>query len=165
MSHNNRGNAWRNKKEYDKAIADYTEAIRLDPKFVIAYYNRGVAWRKKKECDKAIADYTEAIRLDPKYAAPHNSIAWLKATAVDAKYRDGKLAIELATKALELAGPNPTWHYHGILAAAYAEAGEFDKAVAEQKKALEGKDLDKDKRAKMEKRLELYKAKKPYRDE
>ena len=58
---------------YDKAIADYTEAIRLDPKFAEAYYNRGVAYENKGEYDKAIADYTEAIRLDPKYAEAYNS--------------------------------------------------------------------------------------------
>ena len=56
------------KGEYDKAIADYNEAIRLDPLDAHAYYRRGVAWTLKDEYDKAIADYTEAIRLDPKDA-------------------------------------------------------------------------------------------------
>ena len=45
------------KKEYDKAIADYTEAIRLDPKDAAAYCNRGNAWSDKEEYDKAIADF------------------------------------------------------------------------------------------------------------
>ena len=36
--------AWSDKKEYDKAIADYNEAIRLDPKDANAYINRGMAW-------------------------------------------------------------------------------------------------------------------------
>jgi formylglycine-generating enzyme required for sulfatase activity len=53
------------KGEYDKAIADCTEAIRLDPKHVEAYHNRGVAYWNKGEYDKAIADFTEAIRLEP----------------------------------------------------------------------------------------------------
>ena len=61
------------KKEYDKAIADYTEAIRLDPKYARAYNNRGDAWYGKKEYDKAIADYTEAIRLDPEIAEAYNN--------------------------------------------------------------------------------------------
>ena len=61
----NRGIAWCAKQEYDKAIADYTEAIRLDPKDATAYDDRGNAWYAKNEYDKAIADYTEAIRLDP----------------------------------------------------------------------------------------------------
>ena len=61
------------KKEYDKAIADYDQAIRLDPKYAAAYHNRGLAWYAKKEYDKAIADYDEAIRLDPKYAVAYDN--------------------------------------------------------------------------------------------
>jgi tetratricopeptide (TPR) repeat protein len=49
-----------------RAIADYTEAIRLDPKLAIAYYQRGTAYHALGDFDRAIADYTEAIRLDPK---------------------------------------------------------------------------------------------------
>ena len=64
-----RGQAFLDKGEYDKAIADYTEAIKLDPKDAmacfVAYYNRGVAYGKKGDSEKAVADYTEAIRLDP----------------------------------------------------------------------------------------------------
>jgi len=51
-----------------RAIEDYNEAIRLDPKFALAYNNRGAAYGDKNERDRAIADYSEAIRLDPKYA-------------------------------------------------------------------------------------------------
>ena len=45
--HNNRGNAWREKGEYDKAIADYDQALAINPKFAPAYSNRGLAWEKK----------------------------------------------------------------------------------------------------------------------
>src|SRR5215207_2933712 len=65
---NNRGNAWADKREFDKAIKDYDEAIRLDPKYADAFNNRGLAWAGKREFDKAIKDYDEAIRLDPKEA-------------------------------------------------------------------------------------------------
>ena len=41
-------------KEYDKAIADYTEAIRLDPNDAWAYFNRGQAWYMKSGYDKAL---------------------------------------------------------------------------------------------------------------
>src|SRR5438552_956098 len=54
--------------EYDKAIADYDEVIRLDPKDVFAYIYRGCAYERQGDYDKAIADYDEAIRLDPKGA-------------------------------------------------------------------------------------------------
>ena len=47
MAYNNRGYSWYAKNEYDKAIADYNEAIRLDPKFALAYVDRGIVWRQQ----------------------------------------------------------------------------------------------------------------------
>jgi tetratricopeptide (TPR) repeat protein len=52
----------------DKAIKDYDEAIRLNPKYTTAYYVRGLAQVLKKDYAAAIKDYDEAIRLNPKYA-------------------------------------------------------------------------------------------------
>src|SRR5215470_13293156 len=43
----NRGNAWQRKHDYDRALADYSEVIRLDPRFAMAYFNRGNAWSSK----------------------------------------------------------------------------------------------------------------------
>src|SRR5262249_13848996 len=57
------------KGERDRAIADFSEAIRLDPKYANAFVNRGIAYAKKSEYDRAIADYSEAIRLDPQNAS------------------------------------------------------------------------------------------------
>ena len=54
------------KGDYDKAIAECSGAIRLDPNYAEAYYKRGLAYGNEGDYDKAIADYTEAIRLDPK---------------------------------------------------------------------------------------------------
>jgi tetratricopeptide (TPR) repeat protein len=51
----------------DPVMADYDEAIRLDPSYASAFFNRGYAWEKKGDLDRAIADYDEAIRLDPSY--------------------------------------------------------------------------------------------------
>ncbi len=47
-----RGIAWYLQKDYDKAIKDFDEAIRLDPKNAAAYRNRGDAWSEKDEYDK-----------------------------------------------------------------------------------------------------------------
>ena len=51
-----RANAYRNKSDYNNAIADYSEAIRLDPQYAYAYGNRGLAYSDREEIDRAIAD-------------------------------------------------------------------------------------------------------------
>ena len=61
----NRGSAYVSKGEYDLAIADFSVAIRHDPKLATAYWGRGAAYEEKGELVKAIADLTEAVRLDP----------------------------------------------------------------------------------------------------
>ena len=164
-AYNSRGNAWTNKKEYDKAIADHTEAIRLDPKYVSAYNSRGYAYKSKKQYDKAIADFTEGMRLDPNGANIIDSNAEFYATCPDAKYRDGKKAVELSKLAIEKAGKDVTWQYSATLAAAYAEVGDFELAVSEQRKVLDDKQIDATDKKAQEARLALYRAKKPYRDE
>jgi tetratricopeptide (TPR) repeat protein len=50
---------------YDRAIADYDEAICLRPEYGFAFYNRGSAWEEKEDISRAIADYNEALRIDP----------------------------------------------------------------------------------------------------
>jgi tetratricopeptide (TPR) repeat protein len=67
-AYNHRGSAYQAKGNDDRAIADYDEAIQLDPKNARAYNNRGIAYHAKGNNDRAIADYDEAIRVDPKYA-------------------------------------------------------------------------------------------------
>jgi tetratricopeptide (TPR) repeat protein len=76
----NRGNAWQAERDYDKAIADLSEAIRLIPQSATAYNNRGNAWSGKKNYDMAIADFDHAIRLDPRFGVAFNNrgIAWSK---------------------------------------------------------------------------------------
>lgn len=56
------------RQEYDKAINDFSEAIRLDPNVAIIYFNRGNAYYDHGNLDKACSDYNEAIRLDPNFA-------------------------------------------------------------------------------------------------
>ena len=55
-------------KDYDQAIACFSESIRLNPDDAIAYINRGFAYGKKGDYEAAIADFTEAIRLRPDFA-------------------------------------------------------------------------------------------------
>jgi tetratricopeptide (TPR) repeat protein len=50
---------------YDRAMADYTQAIRIDPNDASPYTNRGNAYYFKGDYDRAIADYEAALRIDP----------------------------------------------------------------------------------------------------
>lgn len=158
-----RGNAWSAKKQYDTAIADFDHAIHLGAKSGSVYGDRGNAWYAKKEFDKALADYRQAIQLDPKLAYPYNNIAWLNATATDEKYRDGKQAVELATKACELCSWTNSYRI-GTLAAAYAETGDFDNAIKFQTKAIELNPADTAFVKGAQARTLLYLDRKPYRE-
>jgi tetratricopeptide (TPR) repeat protein len=145
--------------DFNSAIADYSQEIRLRPT-AASYVNRGDAWFRKKNFSKATADFRQAIRLDPDNAFALNAIAWLKGTSTDERYRNGPEAVKLATKACEATD----WRSSGYidtLAAAYAEAGDFDSAIKYQSKAL---DLSPEMKGAKE-RLELFKDHKPYREE
>ena len=66
----NRGNAHYAKGDYDHAITNYSEAIRLDPNDHSAYDNRGSAYSHKGDLDRAIADYERAMRINPQDIKP-----------------------------------------------------------------------------------------------
>ena len=70
-AHNNRGVAYRRKREYDLSLNDYNEAIRLNPSSASNYNNRGIVYRIKHDYDRAIADYDEAIWLKGDYVAAY----------------------------------------------------------------------------------------------
>jgi tetratricopeptide (TPR) repeat protein len=70
----NRGSTLLDRQEYESAIADFTEAIRLDPNNAAAYNNRGVAYYYKGDIDKAIAGYEAALRIDPNYTLARNNL-------------------------------------------------------------------------------------------
>ena len=57
--------AWHNKGDFDRAIADYDQALRLAPNNAAAFNNRGLAWQARGNLDRAIADFGDAIRADP----------------------------------------------------------------------------------------------------
>ena len=54
LLYNRRGAELEKKADLDRALADYNEALRIDPKYAVAYNNRAVAFNKKTEYDRAI---------------------------------------------------------------------------------------------------------------
>ena len=91
------GNDWLKKKDYDRAVADCNQAIRLDPNLVAAYLVRGRAWSLKKEYDRAIADYDQAIKLDPANSVAYcnRGVAWHHKKEYDRAIADCDQAILL----------------------------------------------------------------------
>jgi len=151
------------KGDYDNAIAHYGDVIRQDPENAPAYYNRSLAYLAAGDFEKAIADLSDVIRINPRDVAAYNNLAWLRATCPDARYRDGEQALENARKACGLTN----WKAAGCLdtlAAAYAQAGDFEQARRWQANAIDLVAVEKDK-AELRARLEFYQRNEPYREQ
>src|SRR5205085_11925112 len=61
----NRGNGYFDQRDYAHAIADYSEAIRLNPRYANAYFNRALAWDELGDHARAAADRAIASRPSP----------------------------------------------------------------------------------------------------
>jgi len=94
----NRGNAWRSKGDYARAIADYDEAIRLTPNEAYSYQNRGAARQALGDLDGALADINAAIRLNPALPSPliNRAVIWRAKGNFDRAIADATEAIRLA---------------------------------------------------------------------
>lgn len=150
-------------KNHAAAIAEYASAIALKQDDSSLYVQRGEMYYRTHEYAAAMADWKKALELKHDDGATYNSMAWLLATSTAPKARDGKKAIEFATRACELSA----WKDGEVvdtLAAAYAEADNFKRAVEFENKAIAlmkpSGDTVKEARA----RLELYEHRRPYRE-
>jgi tetratricopeptide (TPR) repeat protein len=157
-----RAYGWDEKGDIDNAINDYTMAIKLGSKEASNYFYRGYYWQEKGDFENAVRDYSEAIELEQTRGEFYNGFAWLRATCPDERFRDGKVAIEYATKACDLTNSWNQWADFDTLATAYAETGDFTNAVKWAKKALELAPADEKQVAAGH--LELFQSNKPYRD-
>ncbi len=95
--YNNQGFAKYQLKDYQGAIDDYTEAIRIDPNNAYAYNNRGNAKSELKDYQGAIADYNQAINLNRNYAYAYNNRGNVKR-----KLKDYQGAIADYTQAIRI---------------------------------------------------------------
>ena len=73
INHFEKGDDYRIAKQYENAIQEFNEAIRIEPDYVHAYQNRGVSYYFLDQYETAIADFTKAIRLDPDNALAYAS--------------------------------------------------------------------------------------------
>lgn len=175
-----RAHAYQAKKQLDRALKDFDEAIRLSlqEEGDLAKMYRSFLYSDRAECyagirqyAKAAEDFTRSMQTDPAVWTTLVLYARLLATCREDRIRDGKGALKLA----ELACRMTKWEKAiclDALAAAHAECGRFAEAARWQKKALElsdGKDRigfgKPAEVARARRRLELYKASKPARDD
>ncbi len=133
LAHYRRGQLLIKLGRYDRAVRDLTQATRLGLRYDGVHIARGFAYWKLGEYREAIADYYLAIEIAPGAFSAYNHLAWLLATCPDPAYRDGTRAVEMAQKAT---GMEPNCMTINTLAAAYAEAGEFQSAIDAQEKAI-----------------------------
>jgi len=125
----NRGIAYAAKAQYDRAIEDLDQAIRLDPKDAPAFNDRGNAYKAKAQDDRAIEDYDQAIRLDPTLARAfyNRGNAYQGKVQYDRAIEDYDQAIRLDPKYA------PAFYNRG---SAYAAKAQYDRAIEDFDQAI-----------------------------
>ncbi len=163
-AYTNLGLALRQQKDFPGSIAALKRAIELNPQGDLAYQNLGMSFYGQRQFAEAEKAYLKAIEINPARHVVYNEVAWLLATCADDKARDGKRAVQFATKACELTD----WKfgtYVGTLGAAYAETGQFEQAIKFETQALNDPVYKASLGESVRKYLELFEHKKPYRDQ
>lgn len=150
--HSGRGLAFHYSGRLHEAIESHELALQANGSDPVVRNNRGYTLHALGRFEEAAADYEKAMELHPDLPNPYKNLAWQLATCPVDDLRDAGRAVALATKAHELTD----WQQQDwlpILAAAYAEAGDFDSAIQWQQKAEPDAS-----------RLGLYEAGRPFRE-
>ena len=148
-----------------RAVEQYRAAIRANPNTTVAHLNLAAALVRLNRYADAVAQYREALTHSPNDARIHDRLAWLLATAPDPAVRDGDEAVRWA----ETAARATRFRHVLVLetyAAALAEAGRYDEAVATARKVLDLARSANDHQAieRTEMRLRLFKNRRPFHE-
>ena len=123
-----RGSAYAQKGDYDHAIQDYDQTVRLNPSLANAFYGRGWAYEHKDDYNHAIQDFNQALRLNPDLA-----IAVRERGLAYTHKGDYEQAIRDYTEALRLNQSDPIGFYNRGLA--HAHQGDHDHAIQDYDQA------------------------------
>jgi protein O-mannosyl-transferase len=127
-AHYNLSRAFLEKGEPDAAILHSAAALSIQPEHADAHTNIATAFLEKGQVVEAIVHYRKALEIAPRSVSAQNNLAWILATSSNASLRNGTKALELAQQANQLSGGANPIVLHS-LAAAYAEVGQFAKAI------------------------------------
>jgi tetratricopeptide (TPR) repeat protein len=163
-AHNLRGLVLEELGESKNALDAYRKAVELDPQNSMYLANLGFALYEAGKPDQAAARFREATRLDPNWTQPLLEAAWQQSTHPDARFRNGKhaqRAAVLVCQATNYRQPRAL----DVLAAAFAEIGQFDDAVRYERQTIDllSAGGPADAIAEARERLHLYESRKPYR--
>ncbi len=127
--YNNRGTAYDDEGDYDRAIQDFNEAIHLNPNAERAYYGRGYAYKKKGDYDRAIQDFNEAIHLNPNFERAYydRGNAYIDKDDYDRAIQEFDEAIRL--------NPNDAFAYNNR-GVAYERKDDYGHAIQNYNKAI-----------------------------
>jgi len=128
QAHNQLGDLLSLRGYQDEALAHYYEGIQISPGIESLHTSLGNLLLQMGRTAEAKEHFQSAAELQPTNAVTLNNLAWVLATCSDAALRNGHRAVEIAERACQLAGYEQPI-FIGTLAAAYAEAGQFEKAV------------------------------------
>jgi formylglycine-generating enzyme required for sulfatase activity/tetratricopeptide (TPR) repeat protein len=128
-AYNRRADAFYDRGDYDNAITDLSEVLKLNPKNADAYIGRGSVYYHKRDYARAIVDYSEAIRINPTDATAYNGRgnAYFDQGDYDRAIVDYSEAIKL--------NPNDATVY-GNRGIAYSDKGDYDGAIADFSEAI-----------------------------
>ena len=161
--YNNLGVSLLEQERFQQAIGCLNKALEIDPEHIEARYNLAMSLWGLGKTEEAIGQYYHVLQLKPKWAKAANSLAWILATDRNADIRNGDEAVQWAMVACKGEGrKNP--EYLDTLAAAYAEAGHFKKALEiAQKSLIMAKTIgDTELFYEVQHRLQLYKREKAF---
>jgi Flp pilus assembly protein TadD len=159
-AHYNLGTALSVAGRLDQAVEQYRQAIQIDPKYANAHNNLGGVLLAQGKRDEALREYREVVRLQPQSASGLENVSWALATGPNPSPRDVGDAVDAAERVAGLTGRRDA-RALDVLAAAYAAAGEFDRAqdaAAAALRLLPAEPLA----AEIRQRLDLYRQRRPY---
>jgi len=135
-AHYNLGTALFQKGDLDGAIAEWRTTLSIHPYDAGAHTGLGNALVQKGFLGEAADHYEKALQSEPDSILPLNNLAWVMSTGPDDSLRNNEIAVQLAKKANQLSDENNAV-FMRTLAAAYAQAGQFEKAIETARRALE----------------------------
>jgi len=141
----------------EQAKKGYYKSLEIEPGFIEARYDLAYVLEQQGKIKEALENYRQTLGLQPDNIQILTHIAWILATNENDVIRNGEQAIQLAEKANQLSNNNQAIVLD-TLAAAYAEAGRFERAVKTAEKAFRLAKLNKrnDLMNDIRERIELY---------